>query len=84
MYDLGVCYLNGEGVNKDFFTARSLFEKAANAGHGNAAFNLFVCYYNGEFGCQKNDELAMKWFQIALKNGNERAIQMLKNVQKKE
>ena len=46
-YDLGICYRQGEGVDKDPLTAISWYLKAAEQGHGGAMNNLGIMYDNG-------------------------------------
>lgn len=41
---LGVCFLNGWGVEKDYSMAVSWFEKAARRDNPSALFNLALCY----------------------------------------
>ncbi|KAH3764286.1 sel1 repeat family protein [Pelomyxa schiedti] len=46
---LGICYDFGVGgVEKDIHKAVKLYQRAADAGHSTAMFNLGCCYYNGE------------------------------------
>ena len=43
-FRLGMCYLQGKGVQQDSVRAVECFTKAADAGDSNAQFNLAVCY----------------------------------------
>ena len=47
-YKLGVCYANGDGVEKDLKQAAYWWRKAAEQGFAPAQLNLGFCYYNGE------------------------------------
>jgi TPR repeat protein len=47
MINLGVCYENGRGVEKNAETAVKWYTKAAELGDSDAMFNLGVCYENG-------------------------------------
>jgi TPR repeat protein len=52
-YNLGLCYKNGEGVEKDYVEAVKWFRKAAEQGHAGSQFMLGARYYYGE-GVEKN------------------------------
>ena len=58
-YNLGVCYNNGYGVEKDEVKAVEWHERAAEQGHLNAQFNLGVCYQHG-FGTGKDTAKAIE------------------------
>jgi TPR repeat protein len=45
-----VCAYNGAGMDKDLLLARTLFTRAAAAGHPAAMTNLALCLYRGEGG----------------------------------
>ena len=47
-YNLGYCYANGEGVEKDKEQAVFWYRKAAEQGNAVAQYNLGLCYINGE------------------------------------
>ncbi|KAH3764274.1 sel1 repeat family protein [Pelomyxa schiedti] len=47
MYNLAVCYDNGDGVEKDTQKAVTLYQRAADAGNTSAMCNLGVGYENG-------------------------------------
>jgi hypothetical protein len=76
MFNLGLCYKNGEqGVEKDAATAFSWFQRAAESatgddghGHATAQCNIAVCYYTGE-GVSQDDVEAVRWFELAAKQG---------------
>lgn len=69
---LGVKYLNGSGVAKDYGEAIAWFVKAAEQGYPPAENELGVMYFNGE-GVTRNYELAFRWFQLAAEQGYDRA-----------
>ena len=62
--NLGVMYVNGEGVPEDDREAVRWFRLAAEQGDASAQFNLGVAYYNGE-GVPQDYVQAHKWFNIA-------------------
>ena len=60
-FNLGLCYANGDGVQKDLTQAVFWLRKAADQGDAEAQFNLGVCYANG-YGVQKDLTQAVFWF----------------------
>jgi TPR repeat protein/serine/threonine protein kinase len=73
MVNLGVCYYNGSGVDKDMAKAVELYQKAADLGHANAMRKLGYCYYNGS-GVEKDVEKAVELYQKAADLGNADAM----------
>jgi TPR repeat protein len=51
-FNLGVCYANGYGVEKNLQQAFYWHKKAAEQGHAKAQYNLGVCYDKG-YGTEK-------------------------------
>ena len=47
-FERGLCYLRGDGVDKDLEKAVSLIEKSAQQGHAHAQFYLGLFYAQGE------------------------------------
>lgn len=75
MYNLGVCYMNGTGVNQDFAKGFELFKQAAERGHTEAMYDLGRNY---EFGTGYIEmEQAMEWYQKAAERGHEGAMRRL-------
>src|SRR5436190_6043121 len=70
--DLGICYINGDGVKKDLQEALKWFRKAAEQGNPAGQQNLGMCYYQGE-GVPKNLAEAAKWFRKAAEGGDPNA-----------
>lgn len=73
MYELGDCYFDGVGVEKDLHAAFKLMQQAADLGHPMAAAALGVAYHDpGEFKniVTEDEELAEKYLLIAAKSGN--------------
>ncbi len=62
MGNLGYCYDNGQGCEKDEETGFYWTKKAAEKGLAFAQCNLGVDYENG-LGCTKNEEEAFKWYK---------------------
>ena len=67
-YNLGVCYYNGNGVEKDYQEAVKWWRKAAEQGDAKAQYNLGVCYSNGD-GVEKDYQEAVKWYRKAAEQG---------------
>lgn len=68
MYQLGLLYANGHGVNRDYRKAFVLFQNAAKEGEVDAMFSLAVQYQHGD-GVHKNLEESVKWFTKAADKG---------------
>jgi hypothetical protein len=65
---LGVLYAEGKGVTRDAATAAGWFRRAAEQGHGAAAYNLARAYEEGD-GVAKDLRQAQKWSQKAAEQG---------------
>ena len=76
MFYTGVCYTNGEGVEKDSVKAFQMFRAAANGKHIAAMHNLANCYMHG-IGTKANNALALKMYLKAADNGYKRSMSML-------
>ena len=62
--NLGICYQNGTGVEKNFQKAFELYQKATEQGSALAQCNLGICYQNG-IGVKKNTQKAVELYQKA-------------------
>ena len=71
-YNLGLMYVKGRGVPKNYALAKKWLTKAALQGHARARHSLGVMYYFGQ-GVPKNYVLARKWFTKAALQGHARA-----------
>ena len=80
IYNLGLCFLSGNGVDKSLVKARRLFRKAANAGDADAAMNLGLIYLNGE-GTPADPFEAMHWFNKSAQSGNKEAFNALGSIE---
>src|SRR5258708_1302423 len=67
-YNLGVLYLNGQGVRQDFTQAAQWSRKAADQGFAPAEYNLAALYDNGHGVKQSNVE-ALHWYREAAVGG---------------
>ncbi len=59
---LGICYLHGSGVPKNYEKAVALYRKAADKGFAPAQFNLALCYKDAR-GVPKSYEKAVTWYR---------------------
>ncbi len=66
--NLGVCYMDGNGVAKNMTEAVKWFRKASEQGLAKAQHNLGVCYDEG-LGVAKNMTEAVKWYRKASDQG---------------
>ena len=66
--ELGRCYGNGVGVEKDQSVAVEWYRKAADQGLADAQFTLGMCYSEGE-GVSKDLAEAIKWYRKAAEQG---------------
>lgn len=67
--DLGISYLIGEGVPKNYVQAAFWFSKAAEQGNAIAQNNLGSCYTFGR-GVPKDHNKAVYWYRKAAEQGN--------------
>lgn len=74
---LGWLYFNGQGVRRDFPEAYRLAKDSAERGSGMGQFVLGVIFLSGK-GAPQNYQEGMKWLQVAARNGEVRAQQMLR------
>ena len=72
IYYLGLCYLNGRGVEKDAEVAVSYFAQAAECWVREAQYELGNCYQHG-FGIAQDKQLAREWYGKAAEQGHEKA-----------
>ncbi len=70
--NLGICYENGFGVEKDPVKAVEMYQKAADNGYVGAKRNLANCYYYG-VGVERDYYKAVELFQQAAENGDPNA-----------
>ncbi|MBR2435429.1 MAG: sel1 repeat family protein, partial [Lentisphaeria bacterium] len=75
-YNLGVCYSEGLGTEKDEREALKWFRKAAEQNIGEAQYNLGVEYWNG-IHVRRDVEKAKEWFRKAAKNGIREAAEIM-------
>jgi TPR repeat protein len=75
---LGRCYAEGRGVEKDEKAAFELFREAAKQGNLSAQYHLGKCYQDGE-GVNKDAKAAVYWYRKAAAQGELNAQLFLGN-----
>lgn len=74
MFDLGECYYDGEGVDKNIPLAIKWMRKAADAGYTNAQLGIGMAYFSGvEDGLDQNYALSEKYLLLAANKDNTEA-----------
>jgi TPR repeat protein len=63
--NLGVCYANGWGINKNLSEAVKWYRKSAEQGCVKAQYNLANCYFCGE-GVPEDKTIAQHWYKKAM------------------
>jgi TPR repeat protein len=74
MANLGVLYVNGEGVTRNPEKAVELFRQAAEQGDAGGMYLYGQCFFNG-VGRPKDIRTANEWFRKAARGGNPSAIE---------
>lgn len=72
LFNLGVCYTLGYGVEQDDAKAVKCYVGAAAKKHAKAEYNLGLSHTNGR-GANKDDEKIVFWYTFAAKQGHPKA-----------
>ncbi|MEA3288666.1 MAG: NifU family protein [Campylobacterota bacterium] len=72
MANLGLMYLKGEGVEKDFIKAKEWFEKGSEFGNDSANYNLALMYQSA-IGIEEDNDKAVFYFREAVKKNHQGA-----------
>lgn len=64
MFDIGVLYARGQGVQQDYQQAIQWFQKAADKGDTSAMYIIGIFYEKG-LGVKQDDQQAALWYQKA-------------------
>lgn len=80
IFNLGLCFLYGNGVTKDVVKARRLFRIAAKAGDADAAMNLGLMHLNGD-GTPVDADEAQHWLAVSADRGNGDALNVLGTIE---
>ncbi len=75
-FNLGIIYLNGQGVTKNVQKAIDYFMLASDQNYGNAQFQIGNLYFNGEE-IPKNLDRALSFYKSACNNGHQDACKMV-------
>ena len=75
--DLGVCYHNGDGVEKNFAEAVKWYLKAAEQNYAKAFDNLGSIYQFGGYGVEKNLPKALEYFRKGAEAGVPRSMNQI-------
>lgn len=67
--NLGVCYMNGSGVELNYEEAAKWYRLAAEQGNAYGQANLGWCYEHG-CGVEQSDEEAVRLYRLAAEQGN--------------
>lgn len=84
IHDLGVQFINGDGVPIDLAKGRYYIQQSALLGYPLGQYHLGVLFFTGEGGT-RNSEYATWWLEKAIKANNEvreMAQQALNDIQK--
>jgi len=81
-FRLGICYRQGEGVDRDEKEGVKWLTKSAEQGNADAQFWLGNCYEYGA-GVDKDLKEAVKWYTQAAEQGDAEAIRRLKRFKSK-
>jgi TPR repeat protein len=83
-YNLGSMHEEGRGVIQSDALAFKYYKLAAEQGHSISQFNVGNMYYNGEGGVTQSFTKAREWLTKSAKQGQERAIEILIQLDKYE
>jgi len=75
-YELGRCYENGTGVDKDEREAVGWYKKSARAGYVNGQLAYGKCLLHG-VGVQESRGLANYWIKLAAQQGSDEAKKLI-------
>jgi TPR repeat protein len=67
-YNLGIAYVQGQGVAKDYRQGINWFRQAADQNFAPAQYNVGIAYAQGQ-GLEKDPRQAVEWYQRAAKQG---------------
>jgi TPR repeat protein len=81
MNNLGLMYMKGEGMPRDYAEARRLFEQGIALG-SDACMNGLGALYNEGDGVPRDPRTARQWFEKAAALGNPEAKQNLKGMRR--
>ena len=77
--NLGDCYRNGIGVEKDPEEAVKWYRKAAEQNNHWGQYWLGYCYENG-YGVERDKDKAYHWYALASAQGNDDALKAIERL----
>lgn len=83
MFNVASMYYKGTGVDRSYSDAFKWYMKAAEDGEVDAMFNIGKMYYKGE-GVTKNFSESLRWFRRAAAAGDEKARQIVEEMEKED
>lgn len=72
-FNLGLCYENGKGTERDLEKAVDCYKKAAALNHSGALYNLALFHMEGIGGLPKDQTRALELLEVAAKAGMKKA-----------
>lgn len=78
LLDLGLCYLQGEGVPQNYQHGAFLMERSAKQGNMMAQYNMGVLYRTGR-GIETDMDEALRWYHLSAAQGYEQAVDFLEH-----
>ena len=79
-YNIGWMYLNGYGLRVNDTLALEWWQRAAKQGHIDASFSIGMLYSLGEGKVAKDLDLAIDYYLVAARNGQEDAVALLQSM----
>jgi TPR repeat protein len=73
-FNLGCCYFDGEGIDRNLKKATFWLKKSAEQGISSAQANLAWCYFNGA-GVEKDLKAAYFWKRKSIENAEQEKSQ---------
>ena len=73
LFNLGLAYYQGDGVQEDKTKGVQFYEKAAMQGHAESRYNLGCCE-----GMKGNHDRALRHFLISAKMGHKKSVETIK------
>ena len=76
VFNTGLCYITGKGIEQDRVKGFQYIRKAANLEVEEALHSLAICYFHG-IGTEQNDSLAIEYYKLSAEKGYAKSQAML-------